>query len=244
MKTPVLVNGAKGKMGQIACTTIRESSEFELVGELGRQDDLASSIQKTKAEIVVDLTTAEAAYPNTLTIIEQGAHPVIGTSGLLPDEIESLTKLSEQKSLGGLIIPNFSVAAVLMMQFAKEAARYLPDVEIIEAHHPGKAEAPSGTAIKTAHLIATSRTQKPRELVCKELLPGALGAKQDDVPIHAIRLAGTLAEQSVIFGQTGETLTIKHQTIDRISFMPGLMLALERVSSLNTLVYGLEKILA
>ncbi|MDF1646610.1 MAG: 4-hydroxy-tetrahydrodipicolinate reductase [Legionellaceae bacterium] len=239
----VIVNGAAGKMGQVACDMLRTDPAFELLAGLGRTDDLAQAIIDMNAHVVVDLTRADSAYKNSRTIIEQGACPVIGTSGLLEPEIEVLSKLCDEQKLGGLIVPNFSIAAVLMMRFSAQAAHYLPDVEIIEAHHPGKAEAPSGTAIKTADLIAKVRQESPLVSTSQEILPGALGAQYQDVRIHSLRLPGTLAEQNVMFGQTGETLTIRHQTMDRISFMPGLRLACQTVQTLNGLVYGLDHIL-
>jgi 4-hydroxy-tetrahydrodipicolinate reductase len=242
-KIAVIVNGAQGKMGQLACTMLREAPEFELVAELGRCDDLAQVIINNNPHVVVDLTRADVAYKNTLTIIEQGACPVIGTSGLLDLEIKELSRQCEAQQLGGLIVPNFSIAAILMMRFAADAAHYLPDVEIIEAHHPQKAEAPSGTAIKTADLIARARQTTPRPRACEEIIPGALGASHHDVPIHSLRLSGTLAEQAVMFGQTGETLTLTHRTLDRISFMPGLRLACLQVQALGRLVYGLDQLL-
>ncbi|NCT56985.1 MAG: 4-hydroxy-tetrahydrodipicolinate reductase [Legionella sp.] len=231
-------------MGELACETIQKHAEFELLAGLGRSDDLAQAISDLNARIVVDLTRADSVYQNTKTIIEQGAHPVIGTSGLLEAEIEALRSLCSQKKLGGLIVPNFSIAAVLMMQFAAKAAHYLPDVEIVEAHHPAKAEAPSGTAIKTADVIAKARTRAAHRPRCEEIVPGALGALHQDVRIHSMRLPGTLAQQDVIFGQLGETLTLRHQTIDRLSFMPGVILACQHVLKLDTLVYGLDQLLA
>ncbi len=242
-KIKVIVNGAAGKMGQLACETLRSHADFEFLAGLGRTDDLAQAIIDLNAHVVVDLTRADSVYQNSLTIIEQGACPVIGTSGLLEPEIKELSRRCEVQQLGGLIVPNFSIAAVLMMRFAKEAAHYLPNVEIIEAHHPAKAEAPSGTAIKTADLIAKARSASPDVSHSEEILEGALGTLYQGVRIHSVRLPGTLAEQDVIFGQTGETLTLRHQTIDRISFMPGLRLACQKVRSLNTLVYGLDHIL-
>lgn len=240
----VIVNGAQGKMGQLACETIQKHAEFDLLAGLGRSDDLAQAISDLNPGIVVDLTRADSVYQNTKIIIEQGAHPVIGTSGLLDAEIETLRSLCTKKNLGGLIVPNFSIAAVLMMQFAAKAAHYLPEVEIVEAHHPAKAEAPSGTALKTADVIAKARTRAAHMPRCEELVPGALGALHQDVRIHSMRLPGTLAQQDVIFGQLGETLTLRHQTIDRLSFMPGVILACQHVLTLDTLVYGLDQLLA
>jgi len=241
-KPRVIVNGALGKMGQLAVVTLSTHPDFELVDALGRGDNLQDSIINTHADIVVDLTSAEVVYQNTLTIIEQGACPVIGTSGLMPEQIHDLKQRCDVQGLGGIVVPNFSIGAVLMMQFASMAARYMPDVEIIEGHHPQKKDAPSGTAIKTADLIAKTRQDKP-PYVCKEVLPRARGALSQDISIHSVRLSGLLAEQEVLFGQTGETLSITHRTIDRISFMPGLVIACEQVTSLKTLCYGLEHIL-
>lgn len=243
MQRRVIVNGASGKMGVLACKTIQAHPEFQLVAQLSRSDSLEKAIAEMNADIVVDLTSADCVYANALTIIEQGAHPVIGTSGLLEEEIRVLRQRCEDKQLGGIIVPNFSISAVLMMRFAMDAARLLPEVEIIEAHHPQKLDAPSGTAIKTAELIASARQAAKSKLPLKELLPGARGATHHDVHIHSLRLPGVLARQQVIFGNTGETLTITHDTIDRSSFMPGIILACRHVHALNTLYYGLEHLL-
>jgi len=242
-KVRIIVNGAQGNMGQLACEAIEQHPEFELLAGLGRADDLAQAIGDLHANIVVDLTRADRVYQNSLAIINQGAHPVIGTSGLLEPEIKALRELCAAKKLGGLIVPNFSIAAMLMMQFAEKAAHYLPDVEIVEAHHPAKAEAPSGTALKTADMIARARTHAANLPDCQEIVPGARGALHHDVRIHSIRLPGTLAQQDVIFGQLGETLTLRHQTMDRLSFMPGVLLACQKVQKLDGLVYGLDQLL-
>lgn len=242
-KIRIIVNGAQGKMGTIACQTLQQHPDFELVAALSRQDPLAESIQNTQAQVVVDLTRADCVLENTLTIIQQGAHPVIGTSGLQSADIKRLQHQCEEKKLGGIIVPNFSISAVLLMRFAGMAARYLPNVEIIEAHHPQKLDAPSGTALKTADVIAAQRQQAPAALATQALIPGALGANYHDVPIHSIRLPGILAQQDVLFGHLGETLTLRHQTIDRQSFMPGLVMACQAVSQLQSLYYGLEHLL-
>lgn len=244
MQNRVIVNGANGKMGSLACKTIQEHPDFQLVASLSRNDDLQTAIASTQAQIVIDLTNADCVYSNSLIIVNQGAHPVIGTSGLLEEQIQTLRQLCEEKKLGGVIAPNFSISALLMMRFAAEAARLLPEVEIIEAHHPQKLDAPSGTAIKTAEVIAAARRIPKASLPLKELLPGARGATHHDVTIHSIRLPGILARQQIIFGNVGETLSITHDTIDRSSFMPGLILACQHVSELDTLYYGLEHLLA
>lgn len=243
MLTRVIVNGAKGKMGSLACETLQNHKEFELVAQLGKEDDLAQTIKGTKAQIVIDLTRADYVYQNSLTIINHGAHPVIGTSGLLPDQIKELTALCESRRLGGIIVPNFSISAVLMMLFAAKAAEYLPEVEIIEAHHQQKLDAPSGTALKTAEMIAAARKNPKNKLHLKELIPGARGGVHCEVNIHSLRLPGVIARQQVIFGSIGETLTITDDCIDRRSFMPGIVLSCQKVTELSTLIYGLEHLL-
>lgn len=243
MTTRVIVNGAAGKMGMLACQAIEAHADFELVGALSRQDDLEQLIQDKQADIVVDLTRADSVYSNSLTIIKAGAHPVIGTTGLLGEQIHYLQQLCEQKKLGGIIVPNFSIAAVLMMHFAAKAARFLPEVEIIEAHHQQKYDAPSGTAMKTAELIAEARQGDKNKLQSHELISGARGALYQDIPIHSVRLPGILARQQVIFGNSGETLTIIHDSIDRSAFMPGLILSCQKVMQIDRLYYGLDKFL-
>lgn len=243
MVTRVIVNGAKGKMGALACETLHNHHEFELVAQLGKHDDLAQAIRETKAKIVVDLTRADSVYQNSLTIIQQGAHPVIGTSGLLPEQIEELTTRCETQRLGGIIAPNFSISAVLMMIFAAKAAEYFSEVEIIETHHQQKLDAPSGTALKTAEMIAAARKKPKNKLNLKELIPGARGGTHCEVNIHSLRLPGILARQEVIFGNPGETLSITDNSIDRSCFMPGIVLACQKALTLTTLIYGLEHIL-
>jgi 4-hydroxy-tetrahydrodipicolinate reductase len=243
MLTRVIVNGAKGKMGTLACDTLQKHSEFQLVAQLTRTDNLAQAIQDTGAHIVVDLTRADCVFENTMTIMTQGAHPIIGASGLIPAQIQELTALCEAKQLGGIIAPNFSISAVLMMLFAAKAAAYLSEVEIIETHHQQKLDAPSGTALKTAEMIAIARKNPKNKLVLKELIPGARGGTHYDINIHSLRLPGVLARQEVIFGSLGETLSITHDSIDRHCFMPGIVLACQKVMSLQTLIYGLEHLL-
>ncbi|MFA5959017.1 MAG: 4-hydroxy-tetrahydrodipicolinate reductase [Tatlockia sp.] len=243
MAISVIVNGAKGKMGALACETIEKHPEFSLVAALTPQDNLAKAIDDTRAKIVIDLTRADCVYENSLTIINHNAHPVIGTSGLVDAQIATLTALCKEKKLGGIIAPNFSIGAVLMMRFAALAARFLPEVEIVEIHHQQKLDAPSGTAMKTAELIARARTLEKNTLPLQEILPGARGGSHHEVPIHSLRLPGVVARQDVIFGAPGETLTLTHNSIDRVSFMPGIVFACQRVQTLQTLYYGLEQLL-
>jgi 4-hydroxy-tetrahydrodipicolinate reductase len=238
----IIVNGAYGKMGRLAVATLSAEPDFEVVATLGREDQLRRTIEETSAEVVLDLTRASVVYQNTLDIIEAGSQPVIGTTGLLPEQYLALKARCDEKKLGGLIVPNFSIGAILMMHFAQIAAKYISDVEIIETHHPQKQEAPSGTAIKTAEMIARSR-KAHTSYPCHEIIPAARGALSHEVPIHALRVSGVLAEQEVIFGQTGETLSLVHRTQDRVAFMPGLLFACRKVRALTTLHYGLEHLL-
>lgn len=245
MTIKIIVNGASGKMGRLACQAIDSHPSLILAAGLTRDDNMRAVVEQTGATVVVDFTRADCVYANTLAIIECGAHPVIGTSGLQPAEIIYLKQLCDEQQLGGLVIPNFSIGAVLMMRFAAVAARYMPDVEIIEAHHPQKFDAPSGTAIKTADMIVQAR--RISHIQSKEdhasIRSHARGERCSGIPIHAMRLEGILAEQQVVFGNTGETLTIAHRTIDRHCFMSGLLLCCEKVTGLKTLCEGMEAVL-
>lgn len=245
MTIRVLVNGASGKMGQQAVAVITEhSKEFLLVATAGSNDVLKDVIKTTKPDVVLDLTRAEAVLANTQTIIENGARPVIGTSGLLPEQVTALTKRCAELKRGGIIAPNFSLGAVLMMKFAKEAAKYFSSAEIIEMHHPQKYDSPSGTAVHTAALIAAERNLEPTlPQTTKETLIGARGALFKNIPIHAIRMPGIIANQEVLFGGLSETLSIKHVTLDRQCFMPGIVYACKKVMELDNLIYGLENLL-
>lgn len=242
MKIRVLVNGANGRMGKLAVKTVASNVDFILVGETGRRDDLAAAIKTNKPDVVVDLTTAETVLHNTQIIIDAGVHPVIGTSGLLVEQITKLQTQCNSLKLGGIIAPNFSLGAVLMMKHARDIAKYFPHVEIIEMHHDGKLDSPSGTALRTAEMLAETRELLP-EKTLRETIPGARGATHHQIPIHAIRLPGFVAHQQIIFGGTGETLTLSHNSIDRESFMPGVILACKKAMGLNELIYGLENIL-
>lgn len=243
MTTRIIINGANGKMGQLAVKTFTDHEAFTIVAETGKQHNLAAEIKKHAAQIVIDLTNADAVFKNTETIINNNAHPIIGTTGLLPNQIQELQKICSQKKLGGIIAPNFSLGAVLMMKYAKEIAKYFSEVEIIEMHHAGKLDSPSGTAIHTANLIAQNRTKIPTDKSSREIIPHARGAVQSKIQIHSVRLPGVIADQQVIFGGSGETLTLMHKTIDRQCFMPGIVLACEKVLALKELVVGLENVL-
>lgn len=244
MAIRVLVNGAAGKMGEFVVKAIAKEPDLELVGQTGRAHQLAAEIKKSQAQVVVDFTQAADAFKNTSAIIEAGAHPVIGTSGLKKEQIQQLQAVCAKHKLGGIIAPNFSIGAILMMKYAEQAAKYFPAVEIIEMHHDRKLDSPSGTAVRSAELIAGARKTIPTlPADARETLEGARGAQCEQVPIHSVRLPGLVAHQQVIFGGIGETLTLKHDSIDRQCFMPGVMLACREVLKLDKLVYGLEELI-
>ena len=255
MSIKVIIAGFKGKMGQAAYKMVTEDNTLEVVGlldPLTSQKEVAGvpvfnqkeDLIGLEADVWVDFTTPKVAYEHTRFALEHGFAPVVGTTGFTSDEIEELIELSRKRELGGLIAPNFAVGAVLLMQFAAQAAKYFPNVEIIELHHDQKKDAPSGTAIKTAELISKVRPQKPQGAMDeKEVLPGARGAELDGMRIHSVRLPSLVAHQEVIFGGQGEGLTLRHDSYDRQSFMTGVNLGIKEVVNKKELVYGLEYLL-
>ena len=255
MSIKVIIAGFKGKMGQAAYKMVTEDNTLEVVGlldPLTSQKEVAGvpvfnqkeDLIGLEADVWVDFTTPKVAYEHTRFALEHGFAPVVGTTGFTSDESEELIELSRKRELGGLIAPNFAVGAVLLMQFAAQAAKYFPNVEIIELHHDQKKDAPSGTAIKTAELISKVRPQKPQGAMDeKEVLPGARGAELDGMRIHSVRLPGLVAHQEVIFGGQGEGLTLRHDSYDRQSFMTGVNLGIKEVVNKKELVYGLEYLL-
>ncbi len=230
MSIRVLVNGAGGHMGQEACRAIEAHTDLILAGKSHREDDLRKRIEETDAEVVVDFTIPELAYTNASIIIESGAHPVIGTTGMKYSQFEKLQQRCAELERGGIVAPNFSIAAALMVRYAKSAGRHLHHAEIIEKHREGKKDMPSGTALLTALLLQEQEEQ-------------LTGKPAKDIPIHSVRLPGFVAHQEVIFGTEGESLTIKVDTIDRVAFMPGMCLACCRVTGLNGMVMGVEVLL-
>jgi 4-hydroxy-tetrahydrodipicolinate reductase len=218
-KIKVIVNGAKGKMGQETVKAVQNEKDLELVGATDLGDDLAKAIKENKAEVVVDFTQPKAALANIRAILGSGAHGVIGTTGITEADLKEIKSLCDQHKVNCLVAPNFAVGAVLMMRFAQEAVKHLPKAEIIEYHHETKVDKPSGTALKTAQLMGK------------------------EVPIHSVRLPGLVAHQEVIFGGPGQTLTIRHDSLSRDSFMPGVIMAVRKIKGLNGLVYGLENLL-
>lgn len=243
MPIKVIVNGAQGKMGQIASQAVLSDGALELVAQTNKQDDLAAVIKTKQADVVIDVTVASSVWQNTNIIVDAGARPVVGTSGLNDQQIQALQQRCAQQKIGGIIAANFSIGAILMMRYAKDAARYYADMEIIEMHHAGKQDSPSGTALKTAAMLASARQYNPTVRPGHETIPGGRGASYETIPIHAVRLPGVLATQEVLFGASGETLSIKHHTLDRQCFIPGILLACKKVMLLQELVYGLENLL-
>ena len=240
------VLGARGRMGTEVCRAVDAAPDMELVAMVD-QGDWLSNVTDAGAEVVVDFTTPDTVMDNLHWCVEQGIHAVVGTSGFTQarfDRVESW--LSHKPDLGVVIAPNFAVGAVLMMEFAERAARFFPSVEIIEMHHPNKIDAPSGTAQRTAELIAAARTEAglgPVPDATKEELRGARGSEVEGIHIHAVRAAGLVAHQEVLFGTGGETLTIRHDSYDRSSFMPGVLLAIRSVRHRPGLTVGLGPLL-
>ena len=240
----VVVNGAKGRMGQETKKAVRAAEDMELVGECDLGDDLAGVASRERADAIVDFTVPTVAMENARQIVGTGCAGVIGTTGFTPQDIEELRSAVGDREKGLLIAPNFAIGAVLMMRFAADAARFMPEVEIIELHHPGKADAPSGTALKTAGAIAQAR----REAGVSAAEPvGAGDAPRgklvEGVCVHSVRLTGLLAHQEVIFGGEGQTLSIRHDTQSRASFMPGVLLGVREMVNRKGFFYGLESLL-
>jgi 4-hydroxy-tetrahydrodipicolinate reductase len=242
-KIKVGVLGAKGRMGATVCEAITASSDCELVAALDLNDDL-SGLVTSGAEVVVDFTTPNSVEANLKFLAANDIHAVVGTTGFDADKLAAVEKQFAASKANVVIAPNFGLAAVLMMQFAAKAAPHFESVEIIELHHPRKADAPSGTARRTAEMIADARAgMAAMPDATTDLIPGARGAIVSGVPVHSIRAQGLVAHQEVLFGGPGESLTIRHDSYDRESFMPGVLLAVRKVSQTPGLTYGLEHIL-
>lgn len=239
----VLVNGAKGRMGSEVMAAVAGAEGLSLVGGIDRDDDLAASIQLMKPDVVVDFTAASSGFDNARTILTNGARPIMGTSGFQQAQIDALTTLAASLHLSGLVAPNFSLGAVLMMQFSAQAARYLPDAEVIEIHSPQKEESPSGTAIRTAEMIEAARIQPSVTPKGTELVAGARGAELHHVRLHALRLPGVVAQQTVMFGGHNETLKIEHHSLHRSCFMPGVILACQKIVDETEFLFGLEHVM-
>ncbi len=262
----IIVTGACGRMGREVLKAVWNADDIELVGAVdGRgegvdigsligagkvgivvEKDLEEMLKRTRPDVAVDFTGPESVYQNTITCLNWHVRPVVGTTGMDPEQIREIIKRSENLGVGGLIAPNFAIGAVLMIKFATEASRYFPGVEIIELHHDQKQDAPSGTAIKTAESIIEQRGNEYHQGPVAEIekISGARGGEfTGGIRIHSVRLPGLVAHQEVVFGGLGQTLTIRHDSINRESFMPGVLIGIRRVMQLERVVYGLEKLL-
>ena len=243
MSIKVAVLGAKGRMGAHTVEAITSTKDLELVASLDLGDSL-DSLLSSGAQTIVDFTHPDSVMGNLEFAISHGINVVVGTTGFDQAKLAKLeTLLKANPKVGALIAPNFGLGAVLMMQFAAQASKYFESVEIVELHHPDKADAPSGTATRTAELISEARrsvNKQPAPDATSSGLAGARGAVVGQVPIHSLRLRGLVAHQEVILGDAGETLTIRHDSIDRTGFMPGVLLGIREVGSHPGLTFGLE----
>jgi 4-hydroxy-tetrahydrodipicolinate reductase len=237
----VAVLGAKGRMGSEVVRAVTAAEGMEVVAEY----DVGDTLDLSGADVAVDFTHPDAVMDNLKACIDAGVHAVVGTTGFDDARLDQLRSwLADAPSVGVLVAPNFGVAAVLMMQFAAQAARFFDSVEIVELHHPRKADAPSGTARRTAELIAEARAgMDPMPDATTSALDGARGADVAGVRVHAVRLAGLVAHQEVLLGGGGETLTIRHDSYDRASFMPGVLLGVRSIADRPGLTVGLEALL-
>ncbi|MDZ5473238.1 4-hydroxy-tetrahydrodipicolinate reductase [Bacillus sp. 31A1R] len=260
----IVIAGPRGRMGREAVGLVMNTEEFELVAVLDHKNEgkllseiegfhncdvpiysnIEACFQDVQVDVLIDLTTPEFGMHHARTALQYGVRPVVGTTGFSKDDLIELENLCQEKELGCIIAPNFALGAVLMMKFSQMAGKYFNHVEIIELHHDQKLDAPSGTAVKTAEMIAEVREKveqgHPNE---KETIDGARGANFEGMHIHSVRLPGLIAHQQVMFGSEGQTLTIRHDSYNRGSFMSGVKLAVDTVMKIDTFVYGLENIM-
>lgn len=240
----VAVFGAGGRMGRASCDAVEAADGLELVARIDAGDDREAA---AAAQVVIDFTHPDAVMDNLAWCIDRGISAVVGTTGFTPERLDRLRGLlADRPEVGVVIAANFSVGAVLLMRFAEQAARFYESVEVIELHHPDKADAPSGTAISTARRIAAARAEAgvpaPPDATVHEL-PGARGADVDGVRVHGVRLRGLVAHEEVLFGDPGETLTLRHDSFDRSSFMPGVIAAVRALPDRPGLTVGIDDIL-
>ncbi len=240
--TRVGVIGAGGRMGSLVCRAVEDDAGLELVATLHRGDPL-DLLTGNGAEVAMDFTVPEVVRDNVMWCVENGVHVVVGTSGLSSNDLGDIERATRSSAARVLVAPNFALGAVLMMVFAQRAARYFGRAEIIERHHDRKLDAPSGTALRTATLMAGERAGMAAPIERAEAAASARGDDAGGVRIHSLRLPGSVAHQEVLFGGEGETLTIRHDSLDRASFMPGVLLGLKKVGSLDGLTVGLEHLL-
>jgi 4-hydroxy-tetrahydrodipicolinate reductase len=241
----VAVAGYRGKVGSVLAAAFQAEPGLDYVGGVELGDDLAAFLQDKRPRVLVDFTQPSEALHNALAAVASGASPVIGTTGLSPDAIDKLETACKSKGLGGIIAPNFAVGAVLMMHLADLAAPHFDAAEVIEMHHATKLDAPSGTALTTAKRLAARRHEKPfsHQKPDKETLPGTRGGEEGGVSVHSVRLPGILADQEVIFGLPGQTLTITHRTTSREAYIPGVLLAIRKVTAEPRFYRGLDELL-
>jgi 4-hydroxy-tetrahydrodipicolinate reductase len=237
------VLGAKGKVGATMVAAVQAAEDLTLSAEVDAGDSL-SLLTDGDTEVVIDFTHPDVVMGNLEFLIGNGIHAVVGTTGFTPERLDQVQAWLADTNTSVLIAPNFAIGAVLSMHFAKQAAPFFDSVEVIELHHPHKADAPSGTATRTAKLIAESRKGlPPNPDATSTSLPGARGADVDGIPVHSVRLAGLVAHQEILFGTEGETLTIRHDSLDRTSFVPGVLLAVRHIHERPGLTIGIEPLL-
>jgi 4-hydroxy-tetrahydrodipicolinate reductase len=245
-RTTVGVLGARGRMGTEVVRAVNDADDLELVAMVDDGDWLFN-VADAGAQVVVDFTRPDVVMDNIRFCIDQGIHCVVGTTGFDEDRLATVARwLEPTPDVGVVIAPNFGIGAVLLMRFAQDAARFFPSVEIVELHHPAKVDAPSGTAARTARLVAAARRDAglpPAPDATTDALPGARGADVEGIPVHAVRLTGLVAHQEVLMGAAGETLTLRHDSFDRASFMPGVLLAVREIPRHPGLTLGIESFL-
>ncbi len=240
------VVGSQGRMGAEVVRAVEAAPDLELVAAIDRDDPL-TALTDAGCEVVVEFTHPGAVMANLEFLIRHGIHAVVGTTGFDDERLDTVRSwLAHSPGTGVIVAPNYGLGAVLMMRFAAQASRFFESVEIVELHHPGKADAPSGTARHTAHLVAEARASAgvaPAPDATVESLEGARGSDVEGIPVHSVRLRGLVAHQEVLLGGPGETLTIRHDSLDRASFMPGVLLAVRTVGDRPGLTVGLDSYL-
>ena len=241
----IAVAGYRGKVGSVLAAALAAEPGVDYVGGVTRGDDLASFLHEKRPQALVDFTRPSEALHNALAAVASGASPVVGTTGLSGADIDKIETACREKKIGGIVAPNFAVGAVLMMHLADIAAPHFDAAEIIELHHAGKLDAPSGTALSTARRLSARRRDKPfaHRRAEKETLAGTRGGEEGNVAVHSVRLPGFVADQEVIFGLPGQTLTVAHRTTSRDAYVPGVLLAIRRVIEAPRFYRGLDQLL-
>jgi 4-hydroxy-tetrahydrodipicolinate reductase len=241
----VAVGGHHGKVGALLVAALKAEPDIDYVGGVGRGDDLSALLSKGRPKAFVDFTRPADALHNALLAVAAGAAPVVGTTGLGAEAVDEIEAACAARGLGGMVAPNFAVGAVLMMHLAEIAAPHFDAVEVIEMHHAAKLDAPSGTALSTARRLAARREDRPFSYRQpeKQLLPGTRGGEEGNVAVHSVRLPGLVADQEVIFGLPGQTLTVTHRTTSREAYVPGVLLAIRKVTSEPHFYRGLDRLL-